>query len=101
MSRFAAFKVRCVICTGYVEENDLPAFYVGAKALVYPSFDEGYGLPIAEAAACGCPVITSVQSAKTICPKRHPVRNRHPIHRSCDKKNQPVGSHRPTLRPHN
>lgn len=57
-----------VICTGYVEENDLPMFYAGAKALVYPSFDEGYGLPIAEAAACGCPVITTVKSAQTICP---------------------------------
>ncbi|MEG0467520.1 MAG: glycosyltransferase family 1 protein [Mucinivorans sp.] len=34
-------------------------FYTLAKFLVYPSFYEGFGLPVAEAALCGCPVITS------------------------------------------
>jgi glycosyltransferase involved in cell wall biosynthesis len=38
-------------------------FYQGAEALVYPSFSETFGLPILEAMACGCPVVTSDVSA--------------------------------------
>lgn len=44
---------------GYVPDKDLPALYSGAIAFVYPSLFEGFGLPILEAQACGCPVITS------------------------------------------
>ncbi len=44
---------------GYVPEKQLPALYSGAIALVFPSLFEGFGLPILEAQACGCPVITS------------------------------------------
>lgn len=44
---------------GYVPDQDLPALYSGALALVYPSLYEGYGLPVLEAQACGCPTITS------------------------------------------
>ncbi|MBI2017757.1 glycosyltransferase family 4 protein [Candidatus Daviesbacteria bacterium] len=44
---------------GYVPEKDLPALYSGAQALVFPSLFEGFGLPILEAQACGCPVVTS------------------------------------------
>ncbi|WP_167879477.1 glycosyltransferase family 1 protein [Methanococcoides sp. NM1] len=43
----------------YVEEDVLISFYNVAKAFVYPSLYEGFGLPILEAQACGCPVITS------------------------------------------
>src|ERR1041384_2123257 len=43
--------------TGYVAENDLPALYSGATCFVYPSFFEGFGLPILEAMQCGAPVI--------------------------------------------
>jgi len=45
------------VVTGYVEP--MPAFYHGAEALLMPSLYEGFGLPIVEAMACGCPVITS------------------------------------------
>lgn len=48
-----------VILTGFVAQEDLPAFYRGATMLVYPSLYEGFGLPPAEAMACGTPVITS------------------------------------------
>jgi glycosyltransferase involved in cell wall biosynthesis len=44
---------------GYVDDADLPALYNAATAFVYPSFYEGFGLPILEAMACGTPVITS------------------------------------------
>ena len=44
---------------GFVEKEDLAGLYSGAKAFVYPSLYEGFGLPILEAMACGCPVITS------------------------------------------
>ena len=46
----------------YVPFKDLPDWYRGARALVYPSLWEGFGLPIIEAMACGCPVITSLGS---------------------------------------
>lgn len=48
---------------GRVEDKQLPALYSGAIALVFPSLFEGFGLPILEAQACGCPVITSNTSS--------------------------------------
>lgn len=44
---------------GYIEESDLPVLYRHSDYFVYPSLYEGFGLPILEAQACGCPVITS------------------------------------------
>lgn len=44
---------------GLVPQQDLVAVYNIADVLVYPSFNEGFGLPILEAFACGLPVITS------------------------------------------
>ncbi|MCX6639929.1 MAG: glycosyltransferase family 1 protein [bacterium] len=48
-----------IIWVGFVEEEHLPAIYGGAQAMLFPSICEGFGLPILEAMACGCPVITS------------------------------------------
>ena len=56
------------VALGYVPDADMPALYACAEALLYPSFDEGYGLPIAEARACGCPVVTSAPTAREIAP---------------------------------
>lgn len=44
---------------GYVPDKDMAALYSGAIAFLYPSLFEGFGLPILEAQACGCPVLTS------------------------------------------
>lgn len=44
---------------GEVDEADLPALYACAEALFFPSLYEGFGLPILEAMACGCPVVAS------------------------------------------
>lgn len=47
----------------YIDDKDLPALYSGATAFVFPSFYEGFGLPVLEAMACGTPVITSNSTA--------------------------------------
>lgn len=46
-----------VILTGAVDDDELAALYTGARALVFPSDDEGFGLPTVEALACGTPVV--------------------------------------------
>ncbi len=50
---------RSVCRTGYVQPDDLPVLYSLAQAFVFPSHDEGFGLPPLEAMACGCPVVCS------------------------------------------
>jgi len=48
---------------GYVSETDLPGLFGGARVLVYPSYYEGFGLPVAQGMAAGVPVITSNRSS--------------------------------------
>lgn len=47
---------------GEVSQEELAMWYRGALALIFPSLRETFGLPIVEAMACGCPVITSYNS---------------------------------------
>lgn len=44
---------------GFVSNADLPTLYSGARACVFPSLVEGFGLPVLEAMRCGVPVLTS------------------------------------------
>lgn len=46
-----------------VDDERLAELYRGARCLVYASLYEGFGIPVAEALACGCPIVTSRDSA--------------------------------------
>jgi glycosyltransferase involved in cell wall biosynthesis len=52
-----------VVFVGGVTLAETVAFYQAADVFVYPSLNETFGLPILEAMACGCPVVTSDTSA--------------------------------------
>ena len=48
-----------VVQTGFVSASHVPEFYRGAELLIFPSFHEGFGLPVAEAQASACPVVAT------------------------------------------
>lgn len=48
-----------IFYTGFITDEELVALYKNAESFVMPSFEEGFGIPLLEAMACGCPVISS------------------------------------------
>jgi glycosyltransferase involved in cell wall biosynthesis len=60
MQQVQALALQERVCfAGSVDDAELAVLYRGARALVFPSLQEGFGLPVVEAMACGTPVITS------------------------------------------
>jgi alpha-1,3-rhamnosyl/mannosyltransferase len=76
--RLKQLEDQCIVrYLGYVAQNLLPTLIGGARALLYPSLYEGFGLPVIEAMSCGTAVMTSRHtsmseiaggSALLICP---------------------------------
>jgi glycosyltransferase involved in cell wall biosynthesis len=52
-----------IVLTGYVNNKDLPVIYGQSELFLYPSLRESFGIPVIEAMASGCPVITSNTSS--------------------------------------
>jgi glycosyltransferase involved in cell wall biosynthesis len=52
-----------IVHLDYVDREHMAAVYSQARALLFPSWLEGFGLPILESMACGTPVVTSGRSA--------------------------------------
>lgn len=56
-------KIGTVIQTGYLEDDELQIVYKNSSLFIFPSFYEGFGFPILEAMACGCPVLCNNSSS--------------------------------------
>ncbi len=52
-----------ILVTGYLSAEELTLWYAKASIFAFPSFDEGFGIPVLEAMAAGIPVVTSSRSA--------------------------------------
>jgi glycosyltransferase involved in cell wall biosynthesis len=56
-----------IIDLGFVPFEDLPALYSAATLMVFPSLFEGFGIPLVEAMACGCPIAAANATAIPEC----------------------------------
>ena len=48
-----------VFMPGYIPEEDIPMLYRGSDLFVFPSFYEGFGIPLLQAMACGVPILAA------------------------------------------
>jgi glycosyltransferase involved in cell wall biosynthesis len=62
-TEFRELAAGSIVHSLYLSDEELRAAYSGATALVYPSKYEGFGMPVAEALACGCLVITCANAS--------------------------------------
>lgn len=53
------FQHKDIIYTGFITDEEMVAIYKKAECRVIPSFEEGFGIPVLESFACGCPVVCS------------------------------------------
>ena len=56
---FKSLKVRQIKYYPFIEDEELISLYKRCKVLLFPSLEEGLGIPIIEAQVCGCPVVTT------------------------------------------
>jgi glycosyltransferase involved in cell wall biosynthesis len=61
-----ALPERRIVAVGDITEERLIGYYAGALALVQPALSEGFGLPMLEAMAVGCPVIASAEAVPRV-----------------------------------
>lgn len=59
LARNEGLSVDTLVFPGFVPDSDLPFLYHEASLFAFPSFSEGFGLPLLEAMACGTPVVGS------------------------------------------
>ncbi|WP_414751966.1 FkbM family methyltransferase [Anabaena sp. CCY 9910] len=62
-SKLRTYTLGSIVHTLQLDDEELAIAYSGAVALVYPSIYEGFGMPLIEAMACACPVITCPNSS--------------------------------------
>lgn len=60
-----SFNRNDIVRTGYISDGELRALYENAACFVFPSFYEGFGLPLLEAMALGCPALSSSAASLT------------------------------------
>lgn len=53
------FQDQNITYTGFISDKELVALYQNARCFILPSFEEGFGIPLLEAFACSCPVVSS------------------------------------------
>jgi glycosyltransferase involved in cell wall biosynthesis len=63
LCRHCGLRPDAVAFAGYVSDHDLVALYNACELFVFPSLDEGFGLPALEAMCCGAPVVASGTSS--------------------------------------
>lgn len=57
-----------IIFTGYISDEKLRDYYISAKVFVFPSLEEGFGIPPLEAMSCGCPsIVSNASSIPEVC----------------------------------
>jgi glycosyltransferase involved in cell wall biosynthesis len=50
---------KVILVSERIKEIELPQYYSNAEMFVYPTLQEGFGIPLVEAMSCGCPIVTS------------------------------------------